>query len=57
MTGDSDPAATPDDAADIVAAIGVRARLEVIADAGHGVYRDQPDAFIDSVRRFLEQLP
>jgi len=51
MTGDSDPAATPDDAADIVAAMGNRAQMEVIADASHGVYRDQPDAFIDAVQR------
>jgi pimeloyl-ACP methyl ester carboxylesterase len=57
MTGDSDPAATPHDASDIVAAIGNRAWLDVVADAGHGVYRDQPDAFIDAVERFLKRLP
>jgi pimeloyl-ACP methyl ester carboxylesterase len=57
MTGDSDPAATPEDAADIVAAIGNCAQLDVIADAGHGVYRDQPDAFIDAVQRLLKRLP
>jgi pimeloyl-ACP methyl ester carboxylesterase len=57
MTGDSDPAATPDDAADIAAAIKNHAQLEVIADAGHGAYRDQPQAFIDAVQRFLRRLP
>jgi proline iminopeptidase len=56
LTGDSDPAATPDDAADIAAAIGDNAQLEVIEDAGHGVYRDQPELFLASVRGFLQRL-
>lgn len=53
MTGELDPAAPPDDAADLAAAIGPNAMLEVIADAGHGVYRDQPDDFVEAVTAFL----
>jgi len=55
VTGDLDPAAPPADAADLAAAIGPNARLEVVAGAGHGVYRDQPDAFNDLVRTFLRE--
>ena len=54
MTGEFDPAAPPADAADLVAAIGPNATLSVIEDAGHGVYRDQPEAFIAAVTAFLE---
>lgn len=53
MTGELDPMAPPDDAADLVAAIGDNAVLEVIENAGHGVYRDQPDAFVETVTSFL----
>jgi len=55
VTGDVDPAAPPGDAADLVAAIGANARLDVVAGAGHGVYRDQPDAFNELVRSFLRE--
>lgn len=54
MTGEFDPAAPPGDAADLVAAIGPNATLSIIEDAGHGVYRDQPEAFIGAVKAFLE---
>jgi proline iminopeptidase len=56
MTGELDPAAPPDDAADLVNAIGPTASLSVIPDAGHGVYRDQPDAFNARVGAFLRDL-
>jgi len=56
MTGEVDPAATPEDASDLVAAIGPNAELEVIPRAGHGVYRDQPDLFARATTRFLERL-
>jgi proline iminopeptidase len=56
MTGELDPAATPDDAADIAAAIGANAELQVINGAGHGVYRDQPQMFVHHTRSFLDRL-
>jgi proline iminopeptidase len=56
MTGDLDPAAPPGDADDLVAAIGPNAQLRVVAGAGHGVYRDQPEEFNDIVRAFLSKL-
>lgn len=57
MTGDSDPAATPGDAADTVAAVrGAPATLTVIPRAGHGVYRDNPAAFLDATRAFIQAL-
>ena len=53
MTGDLDPAAPPDDASDLVRAIGANATLAVVDGAGHGVYRDQPEAFVELVTDFL----
>jgi len=53
MTGALDPMAPPEDAAELAASIGDNAALEIIEDAGHGVYRDQPDAFIEAVSVFL----
>ena len=53
VTGELDPAAPPGDAADLVAAIGANAQLSVIEKAGHGVYRDQPEAFVERVASFL----
>jgi len=53
VTGELDPAAPPEDAADLTAAIGPNAQLEVVPAAGHGVYRDQPDAFNALVRDFV----
>lgn len=54
MTGELDPMAPPQDAADLAAAIGDNATLEVIESAGHGVYRDQPDAFVEAVSSFVD---
>jgi pimeloyl-ACP methyl ester carboxylesterase len=45
ITGELDPAATPEDAADLAAAIGDNASTHVVGGAGHGVYRDQPEEF------------
>ncbi len=57
VTGDSDPAAPPDDAADTVAAVrNAPATLTVIPSAGHGVYRDNPSAFLDATRVFVQAL-
>jgi proline iminopeptidase len=56
LTGALDPAATPDDAADLAGAIGANATLEVVAEAGHGVFRDQPNEFNDIVARFVAGL-
>jgi pimeloyl-ACP methyl ester carboxylesterase len=57
MTGDSDPAATPGDAADTVAAVrNAPATLAVIPSAGHGVYRDNPASFLHATRAFIQAL-
>ncbi len=56
VTGEFDPAAPPADAADLAATIGPNARLAVVPAAGHGVYRDQPDAFNELVRTFLGEF-
>lgn len=53
MTGALDPAAPPEDAADLARAIGSNAALAVVDGAGHGVYRDRPDEFVALVRDFL----
>jgi len=54
-TGELDPLATPDDAKDIVSHLGSdRNELVIFPGAGHGVFRDTPDAFIGAVREFLE---
>lgn len=53
MTGALDPAAPPDDAADLVRAIGANATLAVVDGAGHGVYRDQPETFVELVTDFI----
>lgn len=53
VTGELDPAAPAEDAADLAAAIGPNAQLEVVSGAGHGVYRDQPRAFNALVRDFV----
>lgn len=53
MTGALDPAAPPDDAADLVRAIGSNATIAVVDGAGHGVYRDRPDEFVSLVTDFL----
>jgi proline iminopeptidase len=56
ITGELDPAATPDDAADVVSAIGPNATLKVVAKAGHGVFRDQPEEFNAIVANFVAGL-
>jgi len=53
ITGALDPMAPPKDAAVLAATIGTNATLKVIENAGHGVYRDQPQAFLDAVTSFL----
>ena len=48
ITGEYDPAATPEDAVDLAAAIGPNAHSHVVPGAGHGVYRDNPDDFLQA---------
>jgi pimeloyl-ACP methyl ester carboxylesterase len=52
--GDLDPILPVADSQDIAAAMapGV-ARLEVFANAGHGVYRDEPDRFFKMFNEFI----
>jgi pimeloyl-ACP methyl ester carboxylesterase len=40
VTGEFDPAATPEDALDLAAAVGANAETPIVSRAGHGAYRD-----------------
>lgn len=53
-TGEMDPVCPSDDSREILAALppGI-ARLETFANAGHGVWRDEPDAAFEVLRRFI----
>jgi proline iminopeptidase len=54
MAGAEDPVCPPADSEDIAAALpkGL-AQLQVYADAGHGAWRDQPEAAFAALRRFI----
>ncbi|HJU10716.1 MAG TPA: alpha/beta hydrolase [Candidatus Binataceae bacterium] len=52
--GEEDPVTTINDAEEIAAAIpSDLVRFERFPDAGHGVYRDQPDRFFRILREFI----
>lgn len=53
LWGDKDPLGTPDDGRRLVEQMP-QARLEVIADASHLVWLDQPDACAEAVAAFLD---
>ncbi len=54
MAGELDPVCPLDDARDIAAALPARwGRLETFANAGHGVWRDQPDEAMALLRSFI----
>jgi proline iminopeptidase len=54
LAGDTDPVTPLHDAEDIAAAIPERwRRFEVIRDAGHGTWRDQPEAAMRVLRSFV----
>lgn len=54
MAGALDPVCPLADSQDIAAAIGERwARLETFAQAGHGAWRDEPDAAFAVLRNFV----
>lgn len=57
LAGEDDPITPPGDAEDIAAALpeGL-GRLERFPGCGHGVFRDDPDAGLAAIRRFLEVL-
>jgi pimeloyl-ACP methyl ester carboxylesterase len=52
MAGELDPIITVADAQDLAAAIP-GSRLELFADAGHGVFRDKPAQATQMIRRFI----
>lgn len=54
MAGTQDPVCPPADSEDIAAALppGL-AELQVYAEAGHGAWRDQPEAAFAALRRFI----
>ena len=54
LAGDDDPVCPLADAQDIAAALPPQwAQFERLADAGHGVWRDQPEAAMAMLRRFI----
>jgi proline iminopeptidase len=56
VTGDRDPVTSPARSREIAAALPARARYAEIPDAGHGAYRDQPDAFERILRAFIAEV-
>jgi proline iminopeptidase len=57
LSGEQDPITPPGDAGDILACLpdGL-ARLERFPECGHGVFRDAPEAGLDSIRRFIVEV-
>jgi pimeloyl-ACP methyl ester carboxylesterase len=54
IAGEDDPVTTINDAEDIAAAIAPNiVRFERFPNAGHGVYRDQPEGFFKLLREFI----
>ncbi len=54
LAGDQDPVTPLEDAEDIAAAIPAPwSRLAVVADAGHGTWRDRPEAALALLRDFI----
>lgn len=53
LGGMEDPVTPPRCSEDIAAAIGANARLELVANCGHGVHRDDPDGAERLMRGFL----
>jgi proline iminopeptidase len=54
LAGEQDPVTPVDDAREIAAAIPPPwARLVVLPDAGHGTWRDQPEAALAVLRGFI----
>jgi pimeloyl-ACP methyl ester carboxylesterase len=52
--GEDDPVTTIQDVEDIASAISPHlVRFERFRDAGHGVYRDQPEEFFKILREFI----
>lgn len=57
LTGDTDPVCPQEDSADIHAALPERWReLAVIEGAGHGTWRDRPDAAMAVLRGFIARV-
>ena len=57
LVGEEDPITPPADAEDVAAALPAGlARLERFSGCGHGVFRDDPEAGLDCIRRFLGSL-
>jgi pimeloyl-ACP methyl ester carboxylesterase len=56
VAGGLDPITPVADAEDLAAALPVKTtRLEVFPNAGHGVFRDEPDEFLALVRDFITE--
>lgn len=54
LAGEDDPVTPAGDARDIVAALPAGlGRLELFADCGHGVFRDDPGGGMEAIRRFI----
>jgi len=56
MHGDADPVTPIADAEEIVAALPARwRRFQRFSNVGHGAWRDDPDAALDCIRRFVTE--
>ena len=53
LGGAEDPVTPPRCSREIAEAIGANARLELVANSGHGVHRDKPDEAEQMMRAFL----
>lgn len=54
--GDGDLATPPDGARELARGIGGHCELEILPEAKHGAFRDEPAAFDAAIRRFLMKL-
>jgi proline iminopeptidase len=56
MGGMEDPITPPHLAREMAQAIGERATLRLVPDAGHGAFRDDPVAAYDAIRQFIVEV-
>lgn len=56
VVGQEDRISPPANAIDLVDSVGGRGRLEIVADAGHALLPEQPEAVADALVDFLSQV-
>lgn len=57
LAGEDDPITPIAGGRAVAEALGEVGRFESFADCGHGVWRDQPEAAMASIRRFITETP